>query len=135
MGELSSHLYPLDSGPNAAAILNPLLPTRLLFILFISFSSYFYSTPFHNVRHHVTWFAVVSASPSSSASPPNSNTGDARLIFSVLFSYFLFIFNRYRCTLPDFPSVSSKVSLPFLPRCHRTTTTSPLTVPYFLFSS
>ena len=54
-------------------------------------------------------------------SPSNSTTGGSPLIFSVPFSYFLFIFYFPRCTLPDFPSVSSLASLPFLP-CHRTTT-------------
>jgi len=40
--------------------------------------------------------------------------------------YFFFIFYLHRCTLPDFPSVSSLVSLPFLPCYHRTTTTNNL---------
>ena len=55
---------------------------------------------------------------------PNWNTGGSRLIFSAPFSYFLFIFYLPRIyLLPDFPSVSSLASLPFLPCCHRTTTT------------
>ena len=56
-------------------------------------------------------------------SPPNSTTGDFRLIFSVPFSYSLFIFYLPRCTQLDFHSVSSLASLPFLPCCHRTITT------------
>ena len=48
-------------------------------------------------------------------SPPNSNTGGSRLIFSVSFSYFLYIFYLPRCTLSHFPSASSLASLPFLP--------------------
>ena len=44
-------------------------------------------------------------------SPPNSNTGGYGLIYSVCFSYFLFIFCLTRCTLPDFHSVSSLTSL------------------------
>ena len=55
-------------------------------------------------------------------SPSNTNTGGSRLIFSVPFSHFSFIFYLPRCTLQDFPSVSSLASLPFLPCCHRTTT-------------
>ena len=46
---------------------------------------------------------------------------DSRLIFSEPFSYFLFIFHLTRCTLLNFPSVSSPTFLPFLPCCHRTT--------------
>ena len=51
-------------------------------------------------------------------SPPNSNTDGSRLIFSIPFSYFLFVFYLPRCTIPDFPSVSSLAFLPFLPCCH-----------------
>ena len=51
-------------------------------------------------------------------SPPDSTTGDSRLIFSVPFSYFLFIFYLPRCTQPDFPFVSFLASLPFLPCFH-----------------
>ena len=36
--------------------------------------------------------------------------------------YFLFIFYLPRCTLRDFPSVSTQASLLFLSCCHRTTT-------------
>ena len=56
----------------------------------------------------------------SSLSP---TTGGSRLIFSVPFTYFIFIFNLTRCILPEFLSISSLASLPFLPCCHRTTTT------------
>ena len=70
---------------------------------------------------------LVRANLTRVTSPPNSNTGGSRLIFSVLYSYFIFIFYLPRCTLPDFPSVSSLVFLPFLP-CHRTTNSS-----YFSF--
>ena len=65
---------------------------------------------------------LVRANLTRVTSPPNSNTGGSRLIFSVLYSYFIFIFYLPRCTLPDFPSVSSLASLPFLSCCHRTTT-------------
>ena len=64
------------------------------------------------------WQQVIS----EDTSPPNSNTSSFRPVFSVPFSYFLFIFFFSRCTLPDFPSVSFLASLPFSPRCHRTTT-------------
>ena len=40
-------------------------------------------------------------------SPPKSNTGGSRLIFSVPFSYFLFTFYLPRLILPDFPSESN----------------------------
>ena len=40
------------------------------------------------------------------------------LLFTFLL-YFLFIFYLPRCTQPDFPSVFSLASLPFLPCCHR----------------
>ena len=53
-------------------------------------------------------------------SPPNSTTGGSRFIFSVPFSYFLFIFHLPRCTLPDFPIVSFLASLLFLSCYHRT---------------
>ena len=43
----------------------------------------------------------------------NSRKGGSRLIFSVTFSYFIFIFYLPWCTLPDIPSVSSLASLPF----------------------
>ena len=56
-------------------------------------------------------------------SPPISTTGGSSLIFSVPFSYFLFIFYLSRCTLSGSPSVSSLASLPFLSRCHRTAST------------
>ena len=52
-------------------------------------------------------------------SPSNS---PSRLIFSASFSYFFFIFNIPRYTLPDFPSVFIKISplasLPLLFSCH-----------------
>ena len=54
---------------------------------------------------------------------PNPTTGGSRLIFCLPFSCFLFIFYLLRCTLPDFPSISSQASFPFLSRRHRTTTT------------
>ena len=44
-------------------------------------------------------------------SPSNSNIGGFCLIFSVLFPYFLFIFYLPRCTLPNFPPISSLASL------------------------
>ena len=40
-----------------------------------------------------------------------------------LLLYFLFICYLPRYTLPNFPSISSQTSLPFLSCCHRTTTT------------
>ena len=43
-------------------------------------------------------------------------------LLCTLLLYFLFIFCLFRCTLPNFPSVTSLASLPFLPCCHRTTT-------------
>ena len=59
-------------------------------------------------------------------STPNPTTDGSRLIFSVPFSCFIFIFYLTRCILLNFPSVSSLASLPFLPCCHRTTTTGVL---------
>ena len=56
------------------------------------------------------------------ASPTNSNTGGSRLIFSVHFSYFLYIFYHPQRILLDFPSVTSLAYMPFL-SCHRTTPT------------
>ena len=58
---------------------------------------------------------LVRANLTRVTSPPNSATDDSCLIFSVLFSYFLFICYLPRCILPDFPSVSS---FPFLPCYH-----------------
>ena len=60
------------------------------------------------VRANLTWVT----------SPPNSNTSGSRLIISVPFSYFLFIYYLPRCTLPDFTSVSTLASVPFLACCH-----------------
>ena len=68
-------------------------------------------------------FTLVRANLTGVTSLPNSNTGGSSLIFSVPFSYFLFIFYLPRWILPDFPSVSSLASLPFLPCCYQTTTT------------
>ena len=65
---------------------------------------------------------ALSANLTSVTSPPNSYTGGSCLIFSVPFSYFLFIFYLPQCTLPDFPSDSSLASLQFLSSCHRATT-------------
>ena len=53
----------------------------------------------------------------------HGNYRQYHLIFSVSLSYFLFIFYLLRCTLPDFPSVSSLAPLPFLSCCYQTTTT------------
>ena len=64
---------------------------------------------------------ILRANLTRVTSPLNSITDGSRLTFSVIFSYFLFIFYLPRCTLPDFPSVSSLASLPFLPCCHLTT--------------
>ena len=61
---------------------------------------------------------LVRANLTKVTSPPNSNAGGSRLIFSVPLSYFLFIFYLPQCTLPDFPSDSSLASLPFSPCCH-----------------
>ena len=67
-------------------------------------------------------------------SPPNSNTGGSHLIFSVPFSYFLFIFKLPWFTLPDFSSVSSLASLPFSLCRHRTTASFTFPdAPYHIF--
>ena len=55
------------------------------------------------------------------ASPPKSTP---RRFPSYLLLYFLLIFYLPRFTVLDFQSVSSLGSLPFLPCCHRTTTTA-----------
>ena len=57
------------------------------------------------IKNLIFYFVRI---PSESA--PNPTTGGSRLIFSVHFSYFLFIFYLPRCTLPDFPSASSLAS-------------------------
>ena len=62
----------------------------------------------------------------SSITSPSSNTGGSRLIFFDPFSYFVFYLPP--CTLPDFLSVSSLASLPFLPCCHRTTTKTSISI-------
>ena len=71
------------------------------------------------------WQQVIS----EDTSPPNSNTSSFRPVFSVPFSYFLFIFFFSRCTLPDFPSVSFLASLPFLPCCHHGNNSNPPWIP------
>ena len=60
---------------------------------------------------YVRNFLLVRASQT-----PNSYIGNSRLIISAPFSYFILIFYLPRCTLPDFSSVSSLASLPFLSR-------------------
>ena len=73
------------------------------------------SKPAHMIL--IIRLTVVRANLTRLTSPPNSTTGGSRIIFSVLFSYFLFIFYLPWCTLPDFPSVSSLASLPCLFCC------------------
>ena len=48
-----------------------------------------------------------------------------RRLPSFLYLYLFFIFYLSRYNLPDFPSVSSLTSLPFLSCCHRTTAETP----------
>ena len=56
-------------------------------------------------------------------SPPNPTPrGFLSYLLLNLLLYFLFIFHLPRCTLPDFPSVSSLAFLPFFPCCHLITT-------------
>ena len=68
--------------------------------------------------------SLVRANLARGTSPPNSTP--RRFPYYLLLTfllYFLLIFYLPHCTLPDFPSVSSQVSLPFL-SCYRTATTS-----------
>ena len=72
-----------------------------------TFPSYTYIIPFATNFSRIT-------------SPSNSSPGrfpSYRLL--ILLLYFLFIFYLPRCTLPDFPSVSSLASLPFLSCCQQ----------------
>jgi len=69
-----------------------------------------------NISATVAWVKPRQGEPTSQGSSlrkPSYSLG-SRLIFSVPFSYFLVIFFLPRCTLSDFPSVSSLASLPFL---------------------
>ena len=66
-------------------------------------------------------FVLVRADLTRVTSPTNSTP---RRISSYLLLYFLFIFHIPRWPLPDFPSVSSLVSLSFPTCCHLTTTTT-----------
>ena len=61
---------------------------------------------------------LVRANLTRVTSPPNPTTGGSILIFSITFSYFLFSFYLPWSTLPDFPSVTSLASMPFLSSCH-----------------
>ena len=58
-------------------------------------------------------------------SPPNwtPRRFPSYLLLTLLL-YFLSIFYFRRCTLPDFPSIFSLASLPFLPCCHWSITTT-----------
>ena len=66
----------------------------------------------------------VRANLTRNSSPPNSTLRrfPSYLLLTFLL-YFLLIFHLPRCTLLNFPSVSSLTSLPFLSCCHRTATT------------
>ena len=64
---------------------------------------------------NLTLGTIVRTNLTRVTSPPNSAP---RRFPSYLLLYFLFIFYLPRCTLPDFPSVSSPASLPVLPCCH-----------------
>jgi len=66
---------------------------------------------------------LVRANITRVTSPPNSTTGGSRFIFSVPFSYFLFIFYLSRCILLDLTSVSSLAIFPFYLVFITTTTT------------
>ena len=66
------------------------------------------------VKPRQSELTLVWANLTRGASPRNKTTGLSRLIFYVHLSYSLFIFYFPRCTLPDFPPVSSLASLPFL---------------------
>merc|ERR1719154_945076 len=70
--------------------------------------------------------ALVRANLTMVTSPPYSSPRwfPSYLLLTLLL-YFIFIIYLPRCTLPNFPSVSSLASLLFLPCCHRTTTTHP----------
>ena len=64
------------------------------------------------------WTSLWERVNSRVTSPPHSNTGGFHLVFSVPFSYFIFIFYLPRCTQPDFASVFTLASLQFLSCCH-----------------
>ena len=92
-------------------------------ILLQHFSIFFFTSVFNTGYLCSAVLTLVRAKLTRVSSPPNPTAGGSQLIFSVHFSYFLFIFYLPHCTLPDFLSVSSLASLPFLPYCHRTRTT------------
>ena len=69
--------------------------------------------------NHDRELTLVRANLTRVTSPLNSTTCGPSLIFSILFSYLLFIFYIPWYTLPDFPPVSSLASLPLLPCCHQ----------------
>ena len=74
-------------------------------VLLISYSAYI-SLQFHvfppNRRYSTEEAPWVRANLTRVTSPPNSTTGGSHLIFSVPFSYILFIFYLSWFTLPDF---------------------------------
>ena len=68
-------------------------------------------------------FIFSTADYSFWTSGPNSTPRQLQFYFLLtLLLYFLFIFYLPRFTLPDFTSMSSQTSSPFLSCCHRTTT-------------
>ena len=84
------------------------MPTSLFYLLL--YLIYYFILLFKTLFIFVV---LVGANLTRVTSAPNSNTGSSHLIFSVPFSYFLFIFYLPRCILLDFPSASSLASLPF----------------------
>ena len=97
------------------------LIAQFIFVIFRCEMKYIVSI-FQEITSHVDEKQTLErANLTRVTSPPNSNAGGLRLILYVPFSYFLSIIYLPRCTLSDFPSVSSLVFLPFLPCCNRTT--------------
>ena len=70
---------------------------------------------FELASHYISYRKFISL--------PNSTPGPFPSYFHL---YFIFFFYFTWCTLQDFPSVSSLVSLPFISCCHRTKTTTTL---------
>ena len=95
------------------------MPTSLFYLLL--YLIYYFILLFKTLFIFVV---LVGANLTRVTSAPNSNTGSSHLIFSVPFSYFLFIFYLPQGTLPDFPSASSLTCLQFSSCCHHNSNNS-----------
>ena len=128
---LSDDILPRRGWPTIiSSLLSVSLSYRYIFICVISSYDIFDDI----IMNGFEMSYLVRANLTRVTSPPNSTaTRFSSYLLLTLLLYLFFIFYYPRCTLPDFSSVSSLASFPFLSCCHRTTTTTKLnckTIPF-----